>query len=80
MPESIAGPEQPHPDTEPEFRSSPQMALPIAMIILAVPCGIGAWALVIFGVWPAVILLMVSAGLVALARLQIRRNKPPEMP
>jgi hypothetical protein len=64
---------------EPERRSSPRLAPAIALIILAVVCGFWAWVLVVFGVWPALILVLASAVLGALGAWQVKRNKPAGM-
>jgi fatty acid desaturase len=45
-------------------RGPTDAAGPLVLIILAILCGAGALVLVVFGVWPAVI-LMLAAGLFA---------------
>jgi len=45
----------------------------IALIILAILCGALSLVLVVFGMWPAVILLLVAGGLGLAAKRRLRK-------
>lgn len=52
------------------------MVGPMAMLTLAIICGAASLALTVFGVWPAVVLVVLCAGLAAYAVSKIRKHEP----
>jgi hypothetical protein len=52
------------------------MVGPMAMLTLAIICGAASLALTVFGVWPAVLLVVLCAGLAAYAVSKIRKHEP----
>jgi len=62
--------------TQPRSAHSPSDAGgPIALIILAILCGAGAFVLTVFGVWPAAILIVAATLLAALAKHLLRKDR-----
>jgi len=56
------------------------LAVPIGLLIVSILFGVGAWILVVFGAWPAVVLVLLSAVTSAIAVRWIKRAKPASMP
>jgi Flp pilus assembly protein TadB len=52
------------------------LAMPIAVLMLAVICGAASLALTVFGVWPAVLLVLLCAALATYAVGRIRKRDP----
>jgi Flp pilus assembly protein TadB len=52
------------------------MVGPMAMLTLAIICGAASLALTVFGVWPAVVLVVLCAALAAYAVSKIRKHEP----
>lgn len=61
-------------------QGSGSLALPIAMLIVAMILGAASLTVVVFGAWPAVILVLLSAGLAAYALSRIRRHDASARP
>lgn len=58
---------------EPRTSDSGSLAFPIAMLMAALICGAASLTLTVFGVWPAAVLVLASAGLAWYAVSRIRR-------
>lgn len=65
-----------NPDAE---RRSAPVAWPIALLMVAILCGAGSLILVVFGAWPAIVLVLASAFTGWLAVRRIKQNKPESM-
>jgi uncharacterized protein (DUF58 family) len=52
------------------------LAMPIAALMLAIICGAASLALTVFGVWPAVLLVLLCAALATYAVSRIRKRDP----
>jgi len=50
------------------------LAIPIGMLMLALVCGAASLALTVFGVWPAALLVLLSALLAGYSFKKIRKN------
>jgi fatty acid desaturase len=67
-------PEQ-EPGSEPRAsEEASSLAVPIGLLIVAILCGAASLALVVFGVWPAVILLVACAGMASISVHKIRKH------
>lgn len=50
------------------------LAVPIALLMLAIICGAASVALTVFGVWPAALLVLLCAALAAYSVSRIRKH------
>jgi fatty acid desaturase len=67
-------PEQEH-ATEPRTsEGASSLAVPIGLLILAILFGAASLALVVFGVWPAVILLIGCTAMASISLHKIRKH------
>jgi hypothetical protein len=56
------------------------LAVPIGLFMFAILFGVAAWILVIFGAWPAVVLVLISAILGIVAVRRIKKIDAPTRP
>lgn len=68
-------PEQQRTTSEPRSSAGAgSLVGPMTMLTLAIICGAASLALTVFGVWPAVVLVVLCAGLAAYSVSRIRKH------